>query len=102
MRGTLLCLLLLGCARDKVAIECQPLGDSLSCSIKHIEESNTVNACFDVIISCRSESKATAHVCHISEPDQTATRTLQDADFSGINKCEPNGMSVSNIVVAVQ
>ena len=95
-------LVLAGCTQDKVSVECQGAGAGITCTMKHAEGSGMVNACFDVVILCRSGSHANAHGCQTLEPGQTASKLLQDADFTGLDKCEPNGMTVSNVVVTKQ
>lgn len=103
MRTLLLAgLVLAGCTQDKVSVECQGGGGGITCTMKHAEGSGLVNACFDVVVACRAGGSAKAHGCQVLEPVQTASKLLQDADFAGLDKCEPNGMTVSNVTVTKQ
>lgn len=92
-------MLFAGCTETKAEVNCQGSGEAIACTLKHVQGSDTVDACFDIAISCRNGKTATAHGCETLVPSQVANKIFQDKDFSNLEGCEPSGSTVKNLVL---
>ena len=100
MRWVFVLVALAGCTETKAEVSCQGGATGILCNIKHVQGSDTVNVCFDMVLSCRSGSTAKAHACQVVAPSQIATKNLVDADFKGLDTCEVNGSTVTGLTLA--
>lgn len=75
--------------RAEVSVNCNPVDDKIVCTVSHDAGGADANVCWDVKLSCGNGKKPIAHACTDVARKSSSTVELTEAQFSGIDKCEP-------------
>jgi hypothetical protein len=65
----------------RVRVECQGTGDGYTCAVAHDQGRATVNACWDVVATCRNGTRGVGHGCQTVQPSGRASRVIPVGDM---------------------
>jgi len=75
---------------DAARVDCGTPGPhGVDCTLTRTGGDGTIQACWDLVITCRNEGVMSASACHRMAGDQgLATQNMPVADFSGQQTCD--------------
>ena len=100
--GAITILVSCGCIeRTGINVDCVGEKDGLRCTVEHLQGSDTVKACWEVVMSCRNGTEARGGACQIVEPGKKAITRIPSKQIRGADQCDViSKSSVENRTVA--
>lgn len=71
-----------------VFVECNPTMSSFSCSVKHTQGNDKVNACWVLKADCQNGRGFEAQSCQEVLPSGTATKIISAEEIVGFSECD--------------
>ena len=87
---------------NRVIVNCHGTGVAIDCPVEHQQGNDTINACWDVVITCANGSRSTAHACQSVTPRQLITKSIPLTEVQNAAACDTSvGMRLENLALTV-
>lgn len=93
--------------RTRAYVRCKAAGklvaDGFDCSIEHRTGADTVDVCWDLVLTCANETVGTSRKCGTVAPKQTTEARVPYAAISGMKGCDKlTKIEVKDLVLTVK